>query len=101
MNGEQSETKEVYFGAPQGSLLGPRLFSILVNDLPESITKGNLHMYAGDTTVYVTGQHVEEVIDDLNIVADNIFEWCHKNKLTVHKGKTEAIIMSAHDSSGL
>ena len=74
VNGEQSETKQVCFGVPQGSLLGPRILSVLVNDLPDSITKGDLHKHADDTTVYDTGQNVEEVIDDLNIVADNIFD---------------------------
>ena len=57
-------------------------------------------MYAADTTVNVTGKNVEEVIDDVNIVADKSFDCCHKNKLTVHKGKIEAIIMSANEFIG-
>ena len=40
LNGQKSETKAVKYGVPQGSLLGPRLFGVQVNDMPESIDKG-------------------------------------------------------------
>lgn len=49
------------YGVPQGSLLGPRLFSIYVNDFPESITEGELHLYADDPTTSVIGDNQDEV----------------------------------------
>ena len=68
INGKKSKLLIVKYGVPQGSLFGPRLFSIYVNDLASSITTGELHLYADDTTAYVIGNSVEEVIELLNIL---------------------------------
>ena len=61
LNRVQSPTLQVEYGVPQGSLLGPRLFSIYVNDFPESITEGELHLYADDPTTSVIGDNQGEV----------------------------------------
>ena len=50
IEGQRSNVAEVRFGVPQGSLLGPRLFSIYVNDLPEVPSGGKLEMFANETT---------------------------------------------------
>ena len=50
IDGKKSMLLIVEYGVPQGSLFGPRLFSIYVNDLTSSITTGELHLYANDTT---------------------------------------------------
>ena len=47
-------------------IIGPRLFLIYVNDQASSITTGELHLYADDTTAYVIRNSVEDVIDLLN-----------------------------------
>ena len=61
---------KIEFGVPQGSLLSPRLFSILVNDLPDAISVGHLFMYADDTTICCVSKSKEDVIEKL-IVAKN------------------------------
>lgn len=94
VNGCISQTKTVGCGIPQGSLLGPRLFSYYINDLPNVITEGQLVMYADDTTLFVVGNNVEIVIESLNKVLSNINTWCRNNKLTIHSGKSEAMIIS-------
>ena len=58
INGCRSQARPVTFGVSQGSVLSPTLFSVFCNDLP-NITEGldgypQLHMYADDTTVYVS-----------------------------------------------
>ena len=53
MNGYISDLTLVQYGIPQGSLLGPRLYTIYVNDLPDAITLVNVLMYADDTTIYI------------------------------------------------
>ena len=91
--------KIIVFGVPQGSLLGPRLFSIHVNDFPDFVSKGYLFMFADYSTLYCVGKDVE-VINMMNKAAKELFNWCKKNQLTVHTGKTEAMIISHRDFTG-
>ena len=93
INGECSSIKHVRFGVPQGSLLGPMLYSLHVNDLPSAITQGEMYLFADDTTVYCTGKDLESVVDTLNSIMDEIHSWCIRNKLKVHPGKCEAMFM--------
>ena len=70
INGCQSQAIPVTFGVPQGSLLGPILFSLFCNDLLY-ITEGidgdqQLHMYADDTTIYVSAPTYDLVASKLN-----------------------------------
>ena len=57
------------------------------------VTVGELHIYANGTMAFVIGDNTEEVIDLLNILARNIYNWYNKNKLTVHTGKSEVHII--------
>ena len=81
LNGFKSPLLEVKYGVPQGSLLGPRLFSIYVNDFSESISKGELHLYADDTTAFVIGNSTDEVVVKLNLLFEEIHTWCQHYKL--------------------
>lgn len=97
INGCQSQAMPVTFGVPQGSVLGPTLFSIFCNDLP-NITEGidgdpQLHMYADDTTVYVSAPTYDLVASKLNEVLARLYTWCCENCLTPHPTKTEYILL--------
>ena len=91
-NGLKSRIRIVEYGVPQGSLLGPRLFKIYVNDLPESVEEGVIYLFADDTTVYYIGNNIEDVLDGLNRIDLN--QWSVKNKLCINREKTEAMIIS-------
>ena len=83
-----------YSRSPTGSLLGPRLFTYYINDLSDSITEGNLKLYADDTTLHIIGNNVDEVVDGLNRALSEISLWCRNNKSTIHAGRSEAMIIS-------
>ena len=94
MNGYISDLILVQYGIPQGSLVGPRLYTIYVNDLPDAITLGNVFMYADDTTIYCTGKSFDEVCLKLNKVFDELRLWSLRSKLSIHPIKSEAMIIT-------
>ena len=79
---------------PQGSVLGPKLFSILVNDLPDVPSTGSLEMFADDTEFYCIGDTMDEVTINIQTALDEISTWCKQNSLTIHPDKTEVMLMS-------
>ena len=94
MNGRRSGLQIVDIGVPQGSLLGSRLFAVYVNDLHDATPIGYIHMFADDTTMYYCGKEVEEIVDILNMMLLDFHQWCERNKLTAHTGKTDTILIS-------
>lgn len=89
----QTGLRKVEYGVPQGSLVGPRLFSIYVNDFLELLSQGEIHMYADDTTAFVIGDSTNDVVRKLNLLFAEICSWCNSNKLTPHTGKSEVMIL--------
>lgn len=73
-----STLRKIECGVPQGSLLGPRLFLMYVDDFPEALSKGQLEMYADDTTAYCAGRTMNEVCEDLQTMLRDIHQWCAK-----------------------
>ena len=62
MNGQQSDVAKVNCGIPQGSVLGPTLFTLYTNDLPTAVHSGTTLMYADDTTLYCSGDTVDDAV---------------------------------------
>ena len=85
---------------PQGSVLGPKLFSIYVNDLPEAPSCCNLEMFADDTTLYCVGSSVDEVTINLQSALSEIAVWCKRNYLTIHPDKLEVMLMKSKEFIG-
>lgn len=94
LSGYQSGSKTITYGVPHGSILGPKLFSIFVNDLPESITSGDLFMFADDTTIFTIGKNTDKIILTLQSVLDQVCSWCQSHRLIAHESKSEALIIS-------
>ena len=94
LNGVKSERSRVSFGIPQGSVLGPTLFTLFTNDLPASVSSGSLYMYADDTTAYCIGETIDIAIAQLNKALKEVYTWCLTNRLTPHPGKSEVMLLS-------
>ena len=93
VNGCQSDTKKVTSGVPQGSILGPILYLIAVNDIQKL---GNdfiaLNLFADDTNVLISGNSMEELQTRCTIFLDKLYDWFSSNKLTINIEKTKFVL---------
>ena len=87
-----SETQPVDFGVPQGSILGPLLFSIYINDLTSAIKKSKVILYADDTVIFYRSNDVMEIQSALASDFDSVAGWLCANKLTLNVSKTKCML---------
>ena len=91
---KESEVKSVVFGAPQGSVLGPFVFSIYINDLPLHISSGRCDMLADDTTIHTSGTDVPSIVATLQSCVSDIVEWTHLKYMSLYPTKTNYMILT-------
>ena len=88
-----SSSSSLEYGVPQGSIFGPLIFKIFVNDSANVLTFSMLDMYAGDMTPYVTGKSVSEVQSKLEKDLYHIVKWCDRNELIIDIDKSNCLII--------
>ena len=91
-----SEVSNISCGVPQGSIVGPLLFLIYVNDMPMAV-KCNLFLYADDTCLVFQSKNVKDIEKQLNEDFAHICDWFVDNKLSIHFGedKTKSILFAS------
>ncbi|GFO47527.1 RNA-directed DNA polymerase from mobile element jockey-like protein [Plakobranchus ocellatus] len=93
-NNNISKAKLIRRGVPQGSILGPLLFSIYINDLPDYVSFGNCEIFADDRSIHVSDSKLANVINKLELSGKQLFSWAHINKMVVHPDKTKFTILT-------
>ena len=93
INNFKSELSGLSYGVPQGSILGPILFSIYINDLPLAITSSLCKLFADDTTLISSGDSVLSITSNLNHDLHNLYSWCIANSMLVNPQKSESMLV--------
>ena len=88
INGAHSKEAKVSIGVPQGSILGPLLFLIFVNDLPDIESAGNLTMFADDNTYLCHKPSITDAIAEMQRMIVHFKDWFTRNKLCLNTSKT-------------
>ena len=95
LNKAFSKPQSLVSGVPQGSILGPLLFSIYVNHIASSVSDGIVDMYADDTTLTVKGKTAGEVAIKLSLALTQISSWLNDNRLVLNYDKTNVMIIGS------
>ena len=95
IDSEVSDLKNIAYGVPQGSILGPALFNIYLNDLPTIPHLGSLDSYVDDSKLYVSFsvKDVNTIIQQINENRSLIASWCCHNHLLTGPDKTKLLVM--------
>ena len=100
INGCTSDFRKTSCGIPQGSILGPLLFLIYMNDLPDSVENANITMFADDTSLFRSLKSIGELDMELLPTFTNICKWLKANKLSLNTVKTEFMIIGTSQRVG-
>ena len=96
INGTMSLDQTITCGVPQGSILGPLLFLIFINDLPLALSRdtNTTDMYADDTTIHSIHWCLQTVKTNLQICLDNLENWCKSNGMILNTEKTKVLLIT-------
>ena len=87
-----SEHKTITCGVPQGSILGPLLFLIYINDLNHAIASSKTFHFADDTSLVISNSNFKTLVKTLNADLKRLSEWLRANKLCLNVLKSELLI---------
>ena len=90
-----SDIQTVISGVPQGSILGPLLFLIYINDLPLKLEYSGIDMYADDTTVYDSHYSPQYIEQRLQTDLNNVECWCRHNQMSLTLQKSTCMLLGS------
>ena len=88
-------------GVPQGSILGPLIFNVFMNDIYLSIVNTNLYNYADDNSMAAIGRTKLEVIQCLKLDAEIAIQWFKDNKMEANPSKFQYIMLNSSNEAPL
>ena len=92
LQGTESQIKYVTYGVPQGSIIGPLLIILYINDMNNVSNKIFPILFADDTTVLIEGNNLDVIITSLNSELDRINTWLKSNKSSLNVTKTQYMV---------
>jgi hypothetical protein len=98
-NNSTSSPLDLTHGVPQGSILGPLLFLVIVADLPAFVTNGapndvnaKMMCYADNSTLYVSSKSTVSLREELERMSDRMLTYCKENGLVINGNKTQMLV---------
>lgn len=92
ISGFRSKLKRILHGVPQGSVLGPLLFLVYVNDLSSAIRYADVNLFADDTMLFQSNHLLKSLTKRANIDLKLLTHWLNANKISLNCSKTELLI---------
>ena len=93
----QSQKLPIDYGVPQGSILGPLLFLIYINDITNCSSLLKFILFADDTSILCSNRNLEKLIEDINNELNILSDWFKANKLSLNVVKTNYILFNLKD----
>ena len=87
-----SNKSEITLSVPQGSILGPLLYLIYVNDIANTCV-GNILSFADDTTLFMSDSNIETLYANANKQVNALYDWFCANRLALNASKTKYIVV--------
>ena len=94
VNGVDSRIGDLEVGVPQRSCLGPLLFLIYINDLPQAVHDSSMSMYANDTSFCYRSHELTRLSEAINSDPRKLDTWLQSNKLFLNVAKTHSMLIS-------
>lgn len=94
----KSEDREVTYGVPQGSILGPLFFILFINDLPNIVEYGEIALFADDSGIVYSGSDLTCIFYHAQLDVNAIENWSRRNYLTLNLDKTHYLMISTPNS---
>ena len=94
-NDFKSDFCNISHGVPQGSILGPLLFLIYINDLPNISTKLHSILLADDTNLFYSHPDINHIVDEVNIELVKLTDWLNSNRLSLNIKKSHFLVFSS------
>ncbi|PNF17023.1 hypothetical protein B7P43_G02754 [Cryptotermes secundus] len=94
-----SSLKAIKHGVPQGSVLGPLLFLLFINDLPRIIQNAEVVLFADDTNILITGNDMLSLNEKIQNVKNQLEKWFYENHLIINTEKSKVIFFRGSRST--
>ena len=92
LNGFESSLSDISYGVPQGSVLGPLLFLMYINDLSVSVKNSMVHHFADDTNLLCINKSLKLLCKKINYDLRGITHWLNANRISLNISKTEFVV---------